>query len=141
MIDIVENPSGDLVIRAGKGADTSLIRVHKNLLMMTSPVFRAMLIGGFSESTRMLDENDPLMLDDDDHEAFIVFCKLIHHQDIDLTPTLECLIELAVIIDKYGCTGSLLQSLLPPGASSLNPLAQKRVRPMRISLILSHSPT
>lgn len=114
MIDIVDNPTGDLVIRAGKGADAGLVRVHKNFLVIASPVFRAMLMGGFSESARALDENDPLELGDDDYGAFVIFCKLIHYQDIDHALTMECLAEVAVVTDKYACTGSLLQPLLPP---------------------------
>ena len=55
MVDIVDNPPGDMVIRVGKGTDTGLVRVHKTFLIVASPVFRAMLTGGFSESTRTLD--------------------------------------------------------------------------------------
>lgn len=98
MIDIVDKPSGDLIIRVGT-RDTGLIRVHRSVLAMVSPVFRAMLTGGFSEANRTLDDEDHLVLDDDDYASFIDFCKAVHHQTISPSPTLDRVAAVAVITD------------------------------------------
>lgn len=122
MVEIVDKPTGDMVIRVGKGDDTGLVRVHKTFLTVVSPVFRAMLTGGFSESTRVLDEKDPLVLDDDDHEAFIDFCKIVHHQSVGQKRTIDCLIQVAFIADKYACAETVLQPLLQPFRILVDPI-------------------
>ena len=101
-----------MVIRVGRGDDTGLVRVHKTFLAVLSPVFRSMLTSGFSESTRILDEKDPLVLNDDDRQAFIDFCKIIHHQEISPNSAVDRLVEVGVLVDKYGCARTMLKPLV-----------------------------
>lgn len=103
MVDVVDEPKGDLVIKVGLQAeDMGLVRVHKAILMMASPIFRKMLSD--LDIDRKYDESDPLVLDDD-RTPFIDFCMIIHHQNKDEHAVpLSRSAALAVIFDKYSCT-------------------------------------
>lgn len=102
-----------------------LLRVHKAILMMASPVLRQIL--SQLKTDRTYDENDPLVLDDD-RTAFIDFCVVVHHQSKD-----ECAVPLArsaalaVVFHKYSCTTMLqqhvswlLREFFGPGLDQVN---------------------
>lgn len=118
VIDITEDPLGDMVIKVGKDEGARLVRVHKAFLKLGSDVFRAMLSTRFAEGGRTFTENDPLILEDDDPDGFIKLCKVLHHQvrkEKDLKP--QDLPGLAVIADKYRATAAtkpILASMLGP---------------------------
>lgn len=109
MVHIVDEPRGDFVIKVGEHAeDIGLVRVHKAILMMASPAFRAL----FSdlEADRKYDENDPFVLDED-RTSFIDFCMIVHHQNKgEHAVPISRSAALAVILDKYQCT-PMLQSI------------------------------
>lgn len=112
MVDIVADPRGDMVVLVGeKGNDLGKVRVHRSTMQMSSPVFQAMLGGAsFKESTRALDETDPLILGDD-RTAFIVVCQILHHQSFDAAMAQTHLAQIAIIADKYGCAATVLQPI------------------------------
>lgn len=101
-IDIVGDPPGDIVIRVGPegSEDRCDIRVHKNTMMMASPVFKAMLGGGFAEASRKLDENDPLVLEDDHPQAFILLCEVLHLREFDALTAFRQLGNITFLADK-----------------------------------------
>lgn len=120
VVDITDKTRGDLVIHIGKHVTEydHLIRVHKEVLMLASPVFRAMLGGGFAEGTRdkQFDEANPLFLVDDDYFDFVLFCRILHHtisevpvdDDLDRAPGIAC------IADKYDCAPNVLRYYMGP---------------------------
>ena len=118
VVDITEDPLGDMVIKVGKDEGARLVRVHKAFLKLGSDVFRAMLSNRFAEGGRTYTEIIPLILEDDDPDAFIKLCKVLHHQirkEEDLK--LQDLPGLAVISDKYRATAAtkpILASMLGP---------------------------
>lgn len=109
MVDIVDDPKGDLVIKVGQQAeDIGLVRVHRAILMMASPAFQAMLSD--LEVDRKYDEEDPFVLDED-RTSFIDFCMIVHHQNKgEHAVPISRSAALAVIFDKYQCT-SMLQNI------------------------------
>lgn len=114
MFDVVNDPKGDLVVRTGAKDDVGLVRVHKAVLMMASPVFRVMLGGPWVEGSKQYDEKNPLVLDDD-RTGFIDFCMLIHHQSRDERAVpLSRAVGVAVLCNKYDCTKLLAQNFSWP---------------------------
>ncbi|KPI36489.1 uncharacterized protein AB675_2961 [Cyphellophora attinorum] len=109
VLDIVQDPKGDMVIKVGGGADAQKIRVHKFALRIASPVFRVMLGPSFSESTRALNEDDPLVLEEDHAEAFTTMCRILHHQPVHTAIAQALIVEMAVISDKYDCAAIVMQ--------------------------------
>jgi hypothetical protein len=89
-------------------------------MMMASPVFRAMLGGNFSESTRTLDENDPLVLEDDDFEAFKTMCTELHHQSSPEDIIQDLIVEVAIVSDKYSCAARVIQHITTPLRKHVN---------------------
>ncbi|KAK5704494.1 hypothetical protein LTR17_021845 [Elasticomyces elasticus] len=94
-------------------ASETRIRVSSTLLSYASPVFAAMLKGSFAEGrmSKTVDSPAEIRLEDDDDEAFVLLCKLLHFRhDGDstlrnMTPAAltERVVRLAKIADKYDC--------------------------------------
>ena len=113
-----------MVIKVGKDEDARLVRVHSVFLKLGSDVFRAMLSTRFAEGGKSFTEDDPLDLEDDDPDAFIKLCKVLHHQVRDEGDLgFEDLPKLAIIADKYGAT----MATKPTFAYMLGPLFGPKV--------------
>ncbi len=80
VIDVAKSSEGVIVIRTGEQVNGNLIRVHSTFLKMGSPVFRAMLGGGFIEGSIRYTADSPLCLEEDDAKAMWDLCCLLHHQ-------------------------------------------------------------
>ena len=80
IINIVGDPIGDIVIKAGLGDDARLIRAHKNVLILSSPVFKTLLASQPPHDTRhrVYTEDDPLLLQADDSTPFVDLCNILH---------------------------------------------------------------
>lgn len=119
VVDITEDPAGDMVIKVGKNEDARLVRVHSNFLRLGSDVFRAMLSTRYAEGSKTFTTNDPLVLEDDDPDVFIKLCKVLHYQvrkEDDLK--VKDLPGLAVLADMYAATNAMK----PTFTSMLGPL-------------------
>jgi hypothetical protein len=114
---------GKNTVEAVKNGDVVFIldpetrcRVSSALLSCASPVFTTMLNGNFMEGQILKSAENPaeIAIQDDDHEAFIFLCNLLHFRH-DATsvldnqePTLlaEKLVRLAIAVDKYDCVNA-----------------------------------
>lgn len=104
------DPSGDLQLIVGPW-QTSLI-VSSKVLMLASPVFRAMFDGAFGEA-QFLSSNQKkklvtaVELPEDNDEAMLLLCSLLHFKGDEGPLAVELLLELAVLVDKYHCASAL----------------------------------
>ncbi|OHW95942.1 hypothetical protein CSPAE12_05518 [Colletotrichum incanum] len=88
------------------------LRVSSKVLMLNSPVFKAMLGGKFREATELAKNtgfSDPYSIDlpDDDVEAMTTLCQILHNVYVDERPKPIGLSRLGFISDKYECTQAL----------------------------------
>ena len=99
----VIDPQGDLKLQNG----SLTLLVSSNILMLTSTFFCRSLKegGGFMESRDPPDRANPptLVLHDEDSEAFMLICKILHFQTIDKPKDICKLKALADVCDFYGC--------------------------------------
>ncbi|KAK2030587.1 hypothetical protein LX32DRAFT_692319 [Colletotrichum zoysiae] len=87
------------------------LQVSSKVLILASPVFKAMLDGNFMEATELARNTgftNPYSIDlpDDDVEAMITLCQILHFYVVK-RPELSGLSKLAFISDKYECTQAL----------------------------------
>ncbi|ORY01979.1 hypothetical protein BCR34DRAFT_438224, partial [Clohesyomyces aquaticus] len=85
--------------------------VSSKALCLVSPVFRAMLKGGFRESLRLENHTHAshfIPIYDDDTQAMATFCGAAHFQThlIPSQPSTEFMDKFATICDKYNSTGA-----------------------------------
>lgn len=88
------------------------LRVHSLFLRVASPVFAAMFGPHFREG-RILSEETPgeLPFPDDDPESMKLLCKLLHHQISESElPSIDGLLEFAVLVDKYDCRRAVFRT-------------------------------
>ncbi|KAF4947849.1 hypothetical protein FSARC_13872 [Fusarium sarcochroum] len=80
-------------------------RVSSAHLMLASPMFKAMLDGPFSESTRNSQGLYEIKAFDWGAEALLILLDVIHghHRSTPKTVSLEVLLEIAVLVDYYQC--------------------------------------
>jgi hypothetical protein len=103
---------GEVHTTINEGArDTRDLVVSSKVLSVASPVFKAMFCGEFSEGARLAARHEPsppfqLPLPDDDGDAMLLLCKLLHFatDDVPDLPGLDLLAKLAEVCDKYQCT-------------------------------------
>ncbi|CAI6092831.1 unnamed protein product [Clonostachys chloroleuca] len=106
---------GEVHTTINEGArDTRDLVVSSKVLSIASPVFKAMFCGEFSEGARLAARHEPsppfqLPLPDDDGDAMLLLCKLLHFatDDVPDLPGLDLLAKLAEVCDKYQCTSVL----------------------------------
>lgn len=82
------------------------IQVSAKHMMLASPVFKAMLTGGWKESAQFSQKGYvEVMADGWDLESFLLILRIIHGQyyQVQRNVTLEMLAKVAVIADFYGC--------------------------------------
>lgn len=117
------DPDGDLIlILSRNGLDDAEVdhknppndemRVSSKVLMLNSPVFKAMLSGNFKEGIELAansGHSDPYSLEfpDDDVEAMTILCQILHNVYVPERPKPLGLSKLAFVSDKYGCTKAL----------------------------------
>lgn len=112
----IAKSDADIVLVLGDG-ETQL-RVSSVILSSASPVFTTMLGPNFLEGQGDRSAQDPkeITLLDDDVNAMVRLCRLIHHQD-NMPPTpndkdslagvAEELLALVIVADKYRCIDSI----------------------------------
>ncbi|VUC21287.1 unnamed protein product [Clonostachys rosea] len=105
---------GEVHTTINEGArDTRDLVVSSKVLSVASPVFKAMFCGEFSEGARLAAKEGPapfqLPLPDDDGDAMLLLCKLLHFaiDDVPDLPGLDLLAKLAEVCDRYQCTAVL----------------------------------
>jgi len=88
--------------------------VSSKVLSLASPVFKAMLSGRFKEGIDLArgiasTKSYALNLPDDDAEATIILCRILHFNinDVPEKPTPVCLEKLAFLCDKYQCISAM----------------------------------
>lgn len=109
---VVIDPNGDISLEVSHPNGKLNLLVSSHCLILASPVFATMLGSQFKEGvrTRSISGKTPLvLLPEDDAEAFVVLCHVIHHQtdEIPRNLPLACLKNLAIICDKYDCANVL----------------------------------
>lgn len=104
---ITIDPNGDIVLEL---SETRLL-VSSKVLTLVSPVFEAMFKSHFKEGLRSRKSEEPstLPLTEDNAEAAILLCTIIHHRshEIPEKPNTLCLETLAFVCNKYQCTGAI----------------------------------
>lgn len=114
----VADPKGDVVLLVGT-EDQVFIRASSKILSMASPVIAAMLEPSFLEGGDPSDgvkvlyklpsfQDYQLHLSEDDAEAFVWFCLVLHYQrKIDDYISLSLFEKLAWLCNKYDCAAAL----------------------------------
>jgi hypothetical protein len=115
---------GDLVLELQDRA----LQVSSKVLRLSSPFFAAMLKSTFKEGTQhCAGSNEPSVvpLPDEDPDAFLLYCQIIHFQDVPSRPLPVTLAQLALLCDKYDISKAVigwsrvwLQSLAQGDASA-----------------------
>src|SRR5664279_2337817 len=110
MPKITVDPDHDIALRLGNGDD---VLVSSKALSLASPVFEAMFKPHFKEGVQhhlQLGEAVIIPLPEDDPEATTLFCQITHHrsQNLRKTPNPLCLENLAILCNKYICSGSVV---------------------------------
>lgn len=105
------DPEGDVILEVGK-SKTGLL-VASKVLSLASPVFEAMFKPHFKEGIQKrvrLKKPLTIPLPEDDAEAFLLFCNVIHYRShqIHEEPSPLCLGNLALICDKYQCASPMV---------------------------------
>lgn len=94
---------GDRTIIVGEAGDSQrLYKVDSRSMAMASPIWKAMFStkNGFRESN----PNEPVEFPEDDAEALLILLRIIHYRFHEVPkelPSFECLLEIAVLCDKY----------------------------------------
>jgi hypothetical protein len=126
---VIIDPEGDIVLQLhekqlseaaadgkteGEKLETRELIVSSKVLSLASPVFRVMIGGKFKEGVELAEktassETYDLPLPEDDAEATIVLCKILHFniKDVPEKPTTVCLEKLAYLCDKYQCINAM----------------------------------
>jgi hypothetical protein len=110
----IATADGDILLVLGE----TRLRVSSVILSSASPVFKTMFRPNFKEGQGDRSAQDPkeVAMVDDDLAAMTTLCRLLHHQrslpeDLhdqgSLEPHARELLKLAVLADKYDCTGSI----------------------------------
>lgn len=85
------------------------VRASSKHLKLASPVFAAMLGNGTFQEGHTLDEEGCVEIGfpDDDPEAFIILLNICHCRSrlVPREVTFECLVEIAILVDKYDMLG------------------------------------
>jgi hypothetical protein len=104
------DPQGDLIL-SFKPSSTVQLLVSSAVLRLASPVFAAMLLPGFREGDQLAQnafrsERTVVNLPEDDPDAMLVLCEIIHHRhdrEDSWYPGLGLLGMLAALCHKYDC--------------------------------------
>lgn len=95
--------------------DSKEMLVSSQVLSMVSPVFERMFEPGFSEGDKKRSKDDPLRLplDDDSSEALTLLFHILHlsHQQRYNEPSVDLLLRLVQLADKYGCLDPIQDSV------------------------------
>jgi hypothetical protein len=107
------DPNGDIILELSRLDGKVHLLVSSSCLILASPVFATMLSSPFKEGTSNHSgsgNRSPILLPEDDPEAFTLLCNVIHHKtdDVPRNLALPCLKNLAIICDKYDCAGVLV---------------------------------
>jgi hypothetical protein len=108
------DPHGDVIIELSPDRKTRLL-VSSKVLTLASPVFGKMLSSRFKEGlSNHANQKTVIPLPDDNAEAFLVVCNIIHHRNYQVPKKLatDCLENFATICDKY----DMLSALAPSSA-------------------------
>lgn len=104
----IADSNGDVILLVGTENPRS-IKASSKILSLASPVFAAMLGPNFLEGSH-LSTTDPyqLHLPEDDAEAMIWFCLVLHYRrDIDECISLSLFEKMALLCNKYDCAKAL----------------------------------
>ena len=101
---IVLYDTGDVVLLT-IGEEKRPVATSRAVLTILSPVFKAMLTGGFREAAATTSE---IPLPDDDPDALLLLLRIAHLKFKDLPDTLSFrdLYHLAVVCEKYDAVGA-----------------------------------
>lgn len=106
IIEVVEDLIGDIIIKVGTDDDARLIRAHRNVLAMSSPILKTLMASQKPPNVppRIYTEADPLLLQADDSIAFMDLCNILHQQTIGAQEVpLHRILVVAIVAHKYGC--------------------------------------
>ena len=100
------------------------VATSRAVLTILSPVFKAMLTGGFREAGAAISE---IPLPDDDPEALLLLLRIAHlkFKDLPNTISFRALYRLAVICDKYDAVGVVKPFWDRYGAPYLNHIEEQ----------------
>lgn len=109
----IADPNGDVILVVGTENPKSIL-VSSKILTLASPVFAKMLGPNFLEGHELSDRGTQpyeLRLPEDDAEAIIHICHLLHFQckvdDFSNHLTLSLFEKVALLCDKYNCASAL----------------------------------
>ena len=101
------DPTGEVIIEVGD----QQLRVSSKVLSLASPVFKPMFNSGFKEgltSEVTADSPRTIPLPDDDFQAFLCLCQIVHMQHNNTkTVDVDIMEKLAWLCDKYQCTNAV----------------------------------
>ena len=84
--------------------DIIRMQVSSMHLTLVSPVFKAMLLGGFREGNKLRDSGSlEIPLPDDDYNALTILMDIIHCRlkKVPRRPDIETMTKLAILVDFY----------------------------------------
>lgn len=136
IIDIVDDPVGDIVIRVGTDGDARLVRAHKNVLVMSSPILKTLLTSQNPHNVRkrIYTADDPLLLQADEPAAFVDLCNILHQQATGTQEVpLHRLPAVAIVAHKYGCAERIRSSISLPLHTFFGPDPNADMRALNIA--------
>lgn len=109
-------PDADVMLVIEDDTEKKRIAVASIILRMASKVLGALLSSNFregvifAESKGSLSDPVELVLEDDNPEAMLRLCKILHHvriSPLDTKPAVRDIYELAIVVDKYDCAEAM----------------------------------
>lgn len=101
------DPKGDIIVEVSRPDGKTCVLVSSKVLALASPVFERMFNSSFKEGliNHKMPQQRLVPLPEDDAEAFILLCRVLHHRSHEIPRSLtgNCLEKLAIICDKYNC--------------------------------------
>ncbi|TLD37589.1 hypothetical protein E2P81_ATG04401 [Venturia nashicola] len=100
---VVVDPDGDVLLVVGATQPNVSIQVSSKVLSLASKPFKVMFSQSFREGNELVVSNGPyeISLPDDDPDAMVTICKLIHHKDVAPEGSIVAMRSFSVATDKY----------------------------------------
>ena len=103
-------PDGDIEFMFGSPDKSKILRVSSAVLILASPVFKALLGHNFEEGNRTISDEGKLQisLPDDDIDAMVWVLQALHYRhDVPYDISSPMLEQIAGLCDKYDLAGAL----------------------------------
>ena len=108
----VIDDEGDVILVLGE-PPVSHIKVSSKILSVASKPLRALLSDKFKEGQQLIEKKNGrsgpayVELPEDDKEAMLVLCQVLHFRKVEGCPSINLLNNVAILCDKYDCSQAL----------------------------------